>query len=52
MDIENLPSNEDALKIVRLYLEKLEALSAEERKILLKTIDFLNQPVFVTNILK
>ena len=35
------------LKIVGLYLEKLELLNEQERAVITKTIDLLNHPVFV-----
>jgi len=34
-------------KIPQLFLEKLELLTEEERRILIKTIDWLNHPIFV-----
>ncbi len=37
------------LKIIELYLEKLEKLNEKERAILIQTIDLLNHPIFVTN---
>jgi len=39
----------NGIEIVRLYLEKLELLTEEERRILIKTIDLLNHPVFISN---
>lgn len=46
--MEELVMNEDARKIPRLYLEKLELLNPRGREVLLKTIDILNHPVFIT----
>lgn len=46
--MKELGMNEDALKVVRLYLEKVELLNPREREILLKTIDLLNHPLYIT----
>lgn len=41
------------LKIPQLFLEKLELLTREERQVLIKTIDILNHPIFITrNVVK
>jgi len=45
--MEQVPKNEDSLKIVRLYLEKIEILNERERATLIKTIEILNNPLFV-----
>ena len=37
----------DNTKIIELFLEKLEKLTDDERKELLKTIRVLNNPIFV-----
>jgi hypothetical protein len=39
----------DELKIPILFLEKLELLTDEERKVLTQTIHLLNNPMFVVN---
>lgn len=36
------------MEIVRLYLVKLEELNEEERRVLIKTIDILNHPFFIS----
>lgn len=38
----------DGIKILELYLEKLELLSEEERRVFVKTIDILNHPILIT----
>ena len=38
-----------ALSIVQLYLEKLEQLTLDERKVLIRSIDLINNPVFITD---
>lgn len=36
------------IKIVCLFLEKVELLTKEERKILIHTIDIINHPIFIS----
>ncbi len=36
------------MRIVELYLEKLEKLNDDERRVLIRTIDLLNHPIFIT----
>ena len=36
-------------RIVVLFLEKLEVMTKEERLEILKTIKWLNQPIFISN---
>lgn len=40
--------NFKGISIVNLYLEKLEILNGREREVLIKTIDILNNPLFIT----
>lgn len=51
MDIKTItndvPSN-DALKILRNFLEKLEQLNPEERRAIITTINLINHPIFTT----
>lgn len=46
---ELVPRDEDAMKIIRLFLEKVEILSPREREVLIKTIDWLNNPLFISH---
>lgn len=39
------------IDIVRLFLQKVEVLNETERAILIKTIEIINTPLFVTNTL-
>lgn len=34
------------IDIVRMYLQKLEQFNDEERRVLIKTIDLINHPMF------
>lgn len=38
------------IEIVRLFLEKVEKLNERERATLIKTIELLNTPVFISNL--
>lgn len=37
------------LRLVTLFLEKLEKMTDKERAVLITTIEMLNHPMFVTN---
>ncbi len=39
----------NGMRIVELYLEKLEKLNDDERRVLIRTIDLLNHPVFIAS---
>jgi len=39
----------DEIKIIRLFLEKLETMSEEERRTIIKAIQFINNPLFIIN---
>ena len=41
--------SEIEMEIVKLFLEKLEKLTQEERRILIKSIEWISYPLFVTN---
>ena len=45
--ITKVELNEINLKIVLLFLEKLEKLTQQERKEILRTICLINYPVFI-----
>ena len=47
--IKNINKPEVDRKIVVLFLEKLELLTKEERREILKTIQFLNYTMFLVN---
>lgn len=38
------------LDIVKLFLEKLEKLNDKERAVIIRTIEMLNNPMFLTNL--
>jgi len=38
--------NYDAIEIVKMYLLKLEDMNEEERRVLIKSIDLINNPFF------
>lgn len=42
-------NNKEGIRMVLLFLEKLEKLTEKERATLIKTIDILNTPIFVAN---
>ena len=44
---KRLDTPEVNCEIIRLFLEKLELMTEEERKTLIKTIQLLNNPMFV-----
>lgn len=45
--MEKLENNKEEIRIVLLFLEKLETLTQREREVLIKTIDILNHPIFL-----
>jgi hypothetical protein len=45
VEIETIPPNPDRLVIVRLFLEKLESLTTEERAEMLAVIRSMNNPL-------
>lgn len=47
--IERIEEPEVNRSIVYLFLEKLELMTDEERKTIIKTIQILNHPVFTTS---
>jgi hypothetical protein len=38
----------NGLEVVKLFLEKIELLTDKERQVIIKTIDILNNPLFIT----
>jgi hypothetical protein len=46
-EIQHIQPNETSLAIVRLFLEKLETLTADERKEILTVIRYLNAPMVI-----
>ena len=46
---ERIVENQTHLEIVKLFLDKLEKMTEEERKTIIKTIWLLNNPMFVAS---